>query len=697
MFPLKTIKPHCGILHFAKSNVSIWSPLAEAFNSRPLQKVDTKQDDVGLFGIEELKSPAGFGSLKYKCLQKTDNLMNEATQHGLRSRKMVEIFDDISDSLCQVADLAEFVRLSHPNQQFNEAAQVACATVSGIVEKLNTNVELYNILKSSIRKGDVLELTEVDKLVGELFLFDFEQCGIHLSEIARNEVVWLNDDILNLSQQFVAGTSTSRTVHRNILPTNVRDIFVGDQEKIIISGLYTHSSNPIVREMAYKIYLHQDPRQENLLSKLLHARYKLARICGFSTYSERALKGGIMDSSANVMNFLDDLNLKIWDKAQLDFECMDKIKQKESPNYGMLSAWDVPYYTYLAKNDWFKISGKEYSPYFSLGTCMDGLNMIFQSLFGISLVNSHISPGECWYPDVYKLAVEHESEGLLGYIYCDFYERSGKPNQDCHFTIRGGKQLPDGSYQLPIVVLMLNLPPPRWSSPSLLTPNLVDNLFHEMGHAMHSMLGRTQYQHVTGTRCSTDFAEVPSILMEHFSSDRRVLQCFAKHFQTHQPLTDDMLERLCTSKRLFVASETQLQIFYSALDQVYHAEHSFKQSTTNVLAETQPKYYGLPYVPNTAWQLRFSHLAGYGAKYYSYLASRAVASLIWKTYFDGDPFSRSNGERYRRECLALGGGKNPKELVGDFLKVDPTPFAFSKALVEEIEDCQSQVDRFLKR
>ncbi|XP_076264935.1 mitochondrial intermediate peptidase [Rhynchophorus ferrugineus] len=689
MFRNHLIAKHFGLWSTSRANVSIWSPLAEAFNTLPLPKYQVKTENVGLFSVPELTTARGFYDIKDECILKTNSLINEALS-SWRSRKMVEIFDEISDTLCQVADLAEFIRLSHPQQEFNCAAQIACATVSGIVENLNTNIELYKVLKNAVRNKDVIETSSVDNHVGELFLFDFEQCGIHLPDDKRNKVVQLNDIILNLGQQFVAGTSTPRFVVKDMLPVNIRNIFVSDNDKVIISGLYTDSSSSVAREMAYRIFLHPDPHQEDILTHLLEARDQLAKICGFNSYSERALKGSTIDTPESVLIFLNNLNSDIWDKAQNDFQCMSNIKQKDCQ--GDLASWDVPYFTQMAKRDWFRVSSKEYSPYFSLGGCMDGLNMLFQSLYGIQLINSEVQPGECWYSDVYKLSVVHETEGLLGYIYCDLYERTGKPNQDCHFTIRGGKMLKDGSYQLPIVVLMLNLPTPRWSSPSLLTPNMVDNLFHEMGHAMHSMLGRTQYQHVTGTRCSTDFAEVPSILMEYFASDIRVLKQFARHFQTKKPMTDDMLHRLCASKHVFVSSETQLQIFYAALDQVYHGKHPLKGSTTDVLAATQKEYYCLPYVPNTAWQLRFSHLVGYGAKYYSYLVSRAVAYLIWKTYFEQDPFSRENGERYRRECLAHGGGKNPKQLVENFLRIDPSASIFAKALFNEIEHHQSQVD-----
>ena len=112
---------------------------------------------------------------------------------------------------------------------------------------------------------------------------------------------------------------------------------------------------------------------------------------------------------------------------------------------------------------------------------------------------------------------------------------------------------------------------------------MVENLFHEMGHAMHSMLARTKYQHVTGTRCSTDFAEVPSVLMESFALDPRMLKRYSMHYKTGQQLSDEFIEKLHFSKSMFTSIETTTQAFYALIDQVYHGKHPLRKSTTAVL------------------------------------------------------------------------------------------------------------------
>ena len=161
----------------------------------------------------------------------------------------------------------------------------------------------------------------------------------------------------------------------------------------------------------------------------------------------------------------------------------------------------------------------------------------------------------------------------------------------------GGRVLDDGSYQLPVVVVVCNFPSPGISSPPLLSLNMVENLFHEMGHAMHSMLARTQYQHVTGTRCSTDFAEVPSVLMEFFAWDPRVLTSFARHYKTGHSLPDEMAVRLCQGRTMFGALEMQRQVLYAMIDQIYHGTHPLAGSTTDILAQVQEQFTVIPHAP----------------------------------------------------------------------------------------------------
>uniref|UniRef100_A0A663LUU6 Mitochondrial intermediate peptidase n=1 Tax=Athene cunicularia TaxID=194338 RepID=A0A663LUU6_ATHCN len=540
---------------------------------------------------------------------------------------------------------ADFVKIAHPDFAFREAAEEACRNIGTMVEKLNTDVELCQSLRRLLADEIVMRSLDPEtRRVAELFMFDFEISGIHLDEEKRKKAVNLNVRILDLCNEFLSGTHLPNKIDKHVLPEHIRYNFTAEGNYLQVAGLHADCPDDLVREAAYKIFLYPNAEQLSRLEELLASRNSLAQLVGYDTFSHRALQGTM------------------------------------ARNPGIRHVWKD-----ILRNSMYNIDPGLYCPFFSLGACMEGLNSLFSQLLGISLYAEQTQRGEVWSEDVRKLAVVHETEGLLGYIYCDFFQRPDKPHQDCHFTVRGGRLRENGEYQLPVVVLMLSLPRSTRGAPTLLSPGMMENLFHEMGHAMHSMLGRTRYQHVTGTRCPTDFAEVPSILMEYFANDYRVVNQFARHYKTGQPLPKNMVSRLCESKKVCAAADMQLQVFYAVLDQIYHGKHPLRKSTTEILKETQEKVYGLPYVPNTAWQLRFSHLVGYGAKYYSYLMSRAVASMVWKQCFAQDPFDRAMGERYRREMLAHGGGKEPILMVQGMLQKLPSVEDFVDALVSDLD------------
>ena len=471
--------------------VTSLGPLAAAFNSKPSHltsnfKLQWGQERTGLFGIDELSSSQGFYELKARCIEAASALVQEACSDN-RTRNVAVIFDDLSDELCRVADLAEFVRLAHPEEAMQAAATDACIAISGLVEELNTHIGIYTALKRSVEEGDIFEESEVDRHVARLFLQDFQQCGIHLPESGRRQVVELNDRALRLGQTFSARCHAPRAVRAEVLPPQVRRQFhVEADGSIVVAGQHIDSPDDLAREAAYKIYYSRDAEQEAVLAELLAARHQLAQLCGYRTFGHRALTNSLAQSPENTAAFLGHLAAELPGRVADDHQHMLALKRRVNPLCGDLAVWDVPYFSAQARAGMFHLDLEKICEYFSLGVAMEGLNELFQALYGVELVVETARPGELWSDDVFKLAVSqhdcnhhhhhhphhhrhhHHSHhhhphhqvksaevGLLGHIYCDFFTRPGKPHQDCHFTIRGGRWAPASPSS-----------PPSTSSPS---------------------------------------------------------------------------------------------------------------------------------------------------------------------------------------------------------------------------------------
>ena len=181
------------------------------------------------------------------------------------------------------------------------------------------------------------------------------------------------------------------------------------------------------------------------------------------------------------------------------------------------------------------------------------------------------------------------------------------------------------------------------------------------------MIGRTSFHNVAGTRCATDFVELPSVLMEYFATSPAVLPLFARHHSTDTPLPVEYLEQYKSSESHFYGLETHSQLVMAALDQALHTVDLKEtgMSTNQIYYDVQKDWSLFPPVENTSWQTQFGHLFGYGACYYSYLFDRAIASKIWTTLFQNNPLDRQAGEQYRQGILRWGGSREPWECIAD--------------------------------
>ena len=639
---------------------------------------------------------------------------------------MARDLDRLSDLLCRVIDLSDFVRSTHPDPTIQGAATQAYALMFEYMNVLNTTTGLNEQLQKAAANPKVMAAwSEEEKTVAQILTKDFSKSAIDLPRDKRQRFVDLSNTISQLGPEFVDKMQPStefitfdssrmkgfdpmilrrHTDHRGKvhLPT------VGF---VAATALRTVEDESIRREI-YIASRTASKNQVHTLEMLLRYRAELANLSGYNSFAQMTLIDKMAKSPEAVNKFLEALSA---DNGGLMHQEMDEIlKMKRadpavSTSSRQINAWDKDYYRARLAAQARSTSRKPdfLSSYFSLGTVMQGLSRLFSRLYGVRFVPHDTLPGETWNPDVRRLDVIDENEGHIAVVYCDLFARLGKNPNPAHFTLRCSRLIspseieeassssalshltpsqaandgmatsisPSGAlYQLPTIALICDFAPPANPAlPTHLTFREVQTLFHEMGHAIHSILGRTQLQNVSGTRCATDFAELPSVLMEHFAADPAVLALFARHSETDAPLPYAMVADRLARDRAGRAAETEAQILLARLDQAYHSELPLRDGfdSTAVFHHVQARYGSVREPGETRWQGFFGHLVGYGGVYYSYLFDRAIAGRVWREVFrgggGGGAVAREGGERFRNEVLKWGGARDGWRCVAGVL------------------------------
>ncbi|KAF4317303.1 hypothetical protein BBO99_00005333 [Phytophthora kernoviae] len=609
--------------------------------------------------------------------------------------KTLSTLDDISNAICSVIDAAELCRNVHPDEQFRRAASECFTDLSDFIQNLNADVELYRTLKTVTESADgMANFSPEQKRMGILLRNEFERDGIHLSRTDRQRVIALQNDITQLSMKFQSTMYSAREyveVPAKLirgLPHSVtsvcerkwmsRDMMRVPTDQHVASTILKWVGDPEVRRNMY--IAANSCAKDNLpvLDELRAKRHELAQLLGFPTYAHLATSDRMIGSPEAVEGFIEDIAKQLMIKAKMEQQhLLDAKRRHEGRSCSKMYMWDLPYYMGMLKAQKHRIDSRVISSYFPLENCLKGLHLLCSKLFGLELKQVPMTnASERWHEDVHKLALIRNGE-TLGYIYFDLYPRANKYNHAAHFTIRCGKRLSETSYQKPIVALVCNFNKPAPDSPSLLTHAEVETLFHEFGHAMHSLLSRTEFQHLSGTRAALDFVETPSHLFEYFAWDYRVVQEFSSHYKTGHPLPAAMMQGLRSSKTMFAAMDTQTQCLYSILDLQLFGEQPLPctpPTTTQMLHELQNSSTLVPHVDGTFWHTRFGHLIGYGAGYYSYLYARVFAADIWHSCFGRQgPLNRDAGEQLYQKLMVHGGAKDPNELLVDILGRSPSP------------------------
>ncbi|KAF8386078.1 hypothetical protein PRIPAC_75220 [Pristionchus pacificus] len=596
----------------------------------------TGQDKVtGLFGNDLLKTAQGFAALTEQVKAKCGPLL-ERIEKGDKERTRVQLVDDLSNELCIAADLAECVRNLHSEPEMAKAAEMAIRELYTLLETLNTYQPLYENLKLS-KETEKERLNEVDLRTLDLLVEEFEQSGVHLPDKEREEFVKISGEIFDAGVTFESGCD--------------RNVEVGKSEKAtfkldsrLVSPV-SHSSSRDKRKYVYNQFMKHSDEQESSLRKLITARHSLAKLTGFESYAHRSQKNSLLGSYENAHDFLWGLIQRIRPSAERELAVLSDVLHQCDHKSTRVGEWDLFYLTEMYKKSAFgSVPSSVLTQFVTLGNVLRGFGRITQSLYGVTFEQRIPLSGEMWEGAILKL-------------------------------------LETGIWQSPVIVLSLNLiPQPNGASISSIpiTMKAAENIFHELGHAMHSFLGRTIHQHVSGTRCPTDHAEIPSTLMEYFFYDINVMQ-----------------KTLCTTDGKSIDIKDAATASYALFDLELHSpqvSESFingKVSSTQILNRILSR--ALPNVERdewTAYQHRFHHLIPYGSKYYSYLVAKASASLIWRNHFHADPYNREAGEKWA-EAQSHGGGLPSSVILSRMLGSPPTPSLLIDTLASQSQQASN--------
>lgn len=652
---------------------------------------------TGLFDNAQLDSPDALREYARRGLRRAETLARHVSERRgeLSAGAIVTCLDRLSDTLCAVLDMAEFVRNAHPDARYVQAAEDAYETLHGFMSTLNTHQGLYEALR-----GIDEPLGDEERAVVQVLMADFLKSGIQLSDDRRREYVRLSGLLAQAERRVFTDfgpaepfcampKSAAHDVYPSLVGGGMRQTLTKLQ--IPTSGWEAHFALQRLAvpesRRALERAMHSHRREQlDSMDAMLTVRGQLARLVGRPSFADTVLPNLMARSQSAVNAFLENLRRRSRPLVDAD---LDDLRVG---NIGReLHSWDVEYLTatMLRRREASVPQLKSLAAYLSVGTVVQGLSRLLKSLFQVELVPREVAPGEVWHSDVRRLDVVHADRGHIGVLYADLFSRPGKAGgQAAHFTIRCGRRIDrddgvDGAedlcgsarghwdgktFQLPIIALQCDFA----SSGGLasLTLGEVGTLFHEMGHAIHTFLGTTDYHIVSGTRVAADFVELPSQLMESFVASSQVWPLFARHHVTDEVAPAAVIERWQWNDKQFGGLQLHRQWLRAQLDQDLHSgteavdSHAILQrrEATDGLVKRDD---ALP------WHVGFTHLAGYAATYYAYLFDKAIADQIWRTVFANDPLSLESGKKLERALLRHGGARDPWHCVADVLD-DPS-------------------------
>ncbi len=440
-----------------------------------------------------------------------------------------------------------------------------------------------------------------------------------------------------------------------------------------------YADNRELRKQMYLGYINRgDNNNENdnkaVIARILKLRQQKAQLFGYETFAQYQLEDKMAKTPEAAYNLL----MTIWNAAlpKAKAEAAELQKMMDAEGKGeKLEAWDWWYYTEKLREQKYALSESELRPYFSLEGVRKGAFMVSEKLFGMKF--QPIEGLDVYHPEVETFEVLDADGSHLALFYTDYFPRATKRAGAWMNNIVDASNI-DGENQRPMIVNVGNFTRPTGDTPSLLTIDETRTLFHELGHALHGFLTQTKYPSVSGTSVARDFVELPSQIMEHWAIEPEVMKMYALHYETGEPITDELIAKMQATSSFNSGFETVELVGAALLDMEYHMLTDYTDFEANAFEKSVADKIGL--IPQIAFRYRgpyFNHVfsGGYAVGYYSYLWAEVLDADGFEAFKEKGIFDEATGRSFRTNILEMGGSEEPMTLYKRFRGAEPNPEA----------------------
>ena len=335
--------------------------------------------------------------------------------------------------------------------------------------------------------------------------------------------------------------------------------------------------------------------------------------------------------------------------------------------------WDFGYYSHKLQMKKYNLDSEMLRPYFQLDKVIDGVFGLANRLYGITFKENKDIP--VYHPDVKAYEVFDKDGSYLAVFYADFHPRKSKQGGAWMTEYQGQWIDEKGVNVRPHVSVVMNLTKPTEEKPALLTLGEVETFLHEFGHSLHGMFANTRFESLSGTNVWWDFVELPSQFMENYSIEKEFLRTFAFHYQTGEPLPDELIERIVHSRNFMAAYSCLRQVSFGLLDMAYYTQkEEFKEDIIPFEKKAWERAQIRKQLPNTCMTVQFSHImsGGYAAGYYSYKWAEVLDADAFSVFKKEGIFNQETASRFRENILSKGGTEHPMTLYKRFRGQEPT-------------------------